>query len=79
MLNEVLYVRADRVCVGDLVEMPSVLGDGTRLEYVTSVRLVGDDVVLGNYNAEERLTTSKGNVLQVQREVLPTDPKRYQP
>lgn len=69
-LTETLYVRADRLCLGDRV----VLGVG-RSMVVESMTLVGDDV---NVNGDS-LMTSQGNVLKVKRTVMPTDFGRYQP
>lgn len=73
-LIETLFVRADRLCLGDVLveERGTVIEKKTLVESLT---LVGDDV---NINGD-RITTSVGNVLEIDRTVLPTDPSRFQP
>lgn len=75
---ETLFVRADRLCLGDTV----VFEAGTVAEKrvpVTSLELVGDDVlVTGGYGwTRDNFETSQGNVLRVERRVMPTDVNRY--
>lgn len=68
-LHDLLWVRADQLHLGDLIE-----GSTTR-KYVEALELHGDDVLI-NYGD---ITTSVGNVLRVRR--APTkvvDPRRAQ-